>query len=91
LYVQKKQIQIIFSSKNISEIYKIQTKLQKIGLTSSVETTTDLIIRYEIFPKSLTKEQVRFFEEYWKTREQIRRDIRDQIFQTAHELDVMEA
>jgi len=89
--VQKKQIQIIFSSKNISEIYKIQTKLQKIGLTSSVETTTDLIIRYEIFPKSLTKEQVRFFEEYWKTREQIRRDIRDQIFQTAHELDVMEA
>jgi len=89
--VQKKQIQIIFSSKNISEIYKIQTKLQKIGLTSSVETTTDLIIRYEIFPKSLTKEQVRFFEEYWKTREQIRRDIRNQIFQTAHELDVMEA
>ena len=91
MYVQKKQIQIIFSSKNISEIYKIQTKLQKIGLTSSVETTTDLIIRYEIFPKSLTKEQVRFFEEYWKTREQIRLDIRDQIFQTAHELDVMEA
>ena len=91
MYVQKKQIQIIFSSKNISEIYKIQTKLQKIGWTSSVETTTDLIIRYEVLPKSLTKEQVRFFEEYWKTREQIRRDIRDQIFQTAHELDVMEA